>query len=490
MKMNLSKPLITGLVLLLLGFSSCSDYLDINDDPTAIGEDQVTMAALLPTTIEATAQANYQYAFSVNQIVQHIAGVTGGGTSAHQEFRANSAWTFAYLTAMTNLNTILQRATELQSPHYAGVAKVLMAYNLEMATTTWENIPYSQAFTITNLKPAYDTQEEIYATINRLLDEAIVDLNQPTSGFSPGTDDLAFNGDRTKWRRTAQALKARIALHFSLKRGVTAADNALAALTGGGMTSNADDFQLAGNTRNLNPWHSGVALANNTGNFTVRHSAQLVDAMNGVTFGVWDPRLPLIAGRLTANANATTWAGNEPGAGTGGNVDLVANSWHSRNVAPIQFITFAEQKFIQAEAEFLKNNGTPSSRGTTAAGYQAYLDGVRASLDKIGVADTARTRYLASPAVAPGAANLTLGHIQVEKWKALFLNPECWNDLRRWEYSNQVYKDLTLPNNHNVELAGRWIQRAQYPDSEFTRNGPNATANVKPLADPMWIFKK
>lgn len=489
MKIHLQKIGLASLAALLLGLSSCSDYLDINTDPTAISDSQVTMAALLPTVIEATAQANYQYAFSINQVAQHINGVTGGGVSSHAEFRISSAWTFAYLTAMSNVNTMLKRAQELNAPHYAGVGKILMAYNLLMATDAWENVPYTQAFTITNLKPGYDTQESIYATVNRLLDEAVADLNQTTSAFSPGTEDLAFNGDRAKWRRTAQALKARTAIHASLKSGATAANNALAALTGA-MTGNADDFQVAGNTKNLNPWHSGVALANTTGNLTIRHSAQLVNAMNGVTYGIWDPRLPLIAGRTTGNANATTWAGNEPGTGTGGNVDLVATSWHSRNVSPIQFITFSEQKFIQAEAEFLKNNGTATSAGTTAAGYQAYLDGIKASLDKIGVADTAKTRYLGSPLVAVGAANLTLGHIMVEKWKALFLNPEVWSDMRRWEYNPQIYKDLELPNNHNTELGGKWIQRAQYPDSEFTRNGPNATANQKPLADAMWIFKK
>jgi Starch-binding associating with outer membrane len=491
MKFNRSKISLAGLALSLLGFSACSDYLDINNDPTAISDSQVTMAALMPTVLEATAQANYQHAFSICQVAQHINGVSGGGVSSQAEFRIASGWSFNYLSAMTNTNALIKRAQELNAPHYAGLGKILMAYNLQMASDAWENIPYSQAFSLSNLKPAYDSQESIYGTINRLLDEAIVDLGQTTSGFSPGTDDLIFRGDRNRWRRTAQALKARIAMHLSLKSGgATAATNALAALTGGGMISNADDCQLVFNTRNLNPWHSGVALANNTGNVSVRHSAQLADAMNGTTFGIWDPRLPLIAGRLTANANARTWLGNEPGTGLGGNIDLVATSWHSRNLSPIQFVTFAEQKFIQAEAEFLKNNGTTTSKGTTAAGYTAYLDGVRASLDKIGVADTARTRYLGSPIVAPGASNLTLGHIMVEKWKAMFLNPEVWADMRRWEYSADVYKDLQLPAGLNPELGGKWTQRAQYPDAEFTRNGPNATKNVKPLAEPMWVFKK
>ena len=492
MRTIIRKIALWGLFALAVGASGCSEYLDINTDPTAVSENQVTLAALLPTTIEATGQANYNYAFSINQIVQHVAGVTGGGTDAHGEFRVSGAWTFSYLTAMSNLSIMIRRAEELKAPHYSGVAKVLMAYNLLMATAAWENVPYSQAFSIANLKPGYDSQESIYNTINQLLDAAVAELNQTVSGFSPGADDLVFSGDRARWRRVAQGLKARAAIHFTAKSGTAAAaNNALAALAnGGGMVSNADDFQLVGNTKNLNPWHSGVALANVTGNLTIRHSAQLVDAMNGTTFGVWDPRLPLIAGRTAANANATTWTGNESGSGTGGNLDLVATSWHARNVSPIQFITYAEQKFIQAEAEFLKNNGTTTSKGTTAAGYTAYLDAIRASMDKIGVADTARTRYLADPRVAPGADNLTLGHIMVEKWKALFLNPEVWNDLRRWSYSNQVYKDFELPRNHNQELAGRWIQRASYPDSEFTRNGSNATANQKPIGEPMWLFKK
>jgi len=83
MRTIIRKIALWGLFALAVGASGCSEYLDINTDPTAVSENQVTLAALLPTTIEATGQANYNYAFSINQIVQHVAGVTGGGTDAH-----------------------------------------------------------------------------------------------------------------------------------------------------------------------------------------------------------------------------------------------------------------------------------------------------------------------------------------------------------------------------------------------------------------------
>lgn len=479
--------------------SSCSDYLDINTDPTRVSEEQVTLAAMLPTVIEATSQTQYNYAFTISQITQNMCSVTGGGADQHVEIRLASAWSSSYLTAMSNATLMIDKANAQNSPHYAGVGKILLAYNLNMATTAWESIPFSEAFSIKNLKPEYDSQEAIYQKINQLLDEAILDLDK-TSIRTMGPDDLIFypavvNATtlatiRPRWKATALALKARVAMQGSAKNAVTAATNALTILSTGSMASNADDLQLIYNLRNFNPWHTGVAIANTTGNLSIRHSQQFVDAMNGTTYGIFDPRLPIVGGRVTANAAATTWIGGENGVG-GGNVDLnPTTSWHSRNISPIQFITFAEQKFIQAEAEFLKNGGTTTSKGTTAAGYQAYLDGIKASCDKVGVSDTGRTRYMTSPLVAVGAPNLTLQLIMAEKVKAMFLNSETWTDYRRWDFSKDVFKDLDLPKNQSVVLGGKWIERSFYPLDEFSRNGAIATKNQKLGNVKMWIFSK
>lgn len=489
MKIQFKNILFGTAISLGLFLSSCSDYLDINTDPTRVNENQVTLPAMLPTIVEATSLAQYNYEFTIGQITQHLCNVTGGGADQHIEIRLSGAWSTSYLTAMTNAQLMIEKANTLSSPHYAALGKILLAYNLNMATTAWENIPYSQAFSIKNLKPEYDSQESIYQVINQLLDEAIVDIDKTSAKSPSAADDIIYGGNRTRWKAAAKALKARVIMQKSAKGATAAANDALTALASAAMTSNADDLQLTYNTRNLNPWHSNVALANVTGNLTVRHSQQFIDALNGTTLGVFDPRLPIVGGRTTANANATTWVGGENGVG-GGNVDLTANSWHSRNTSPILFITFAEQKFIQAEAEFLKNGGTTTSKGTTAVGYQAYLDGIKANMDKLGVADTARTRYMSDPKVAVGAANLTLQLIMAEKFKALFLNPETWNDYRRWDYSADVFKDLALPKNHNSALAGKWIERSLYPLEEFSRNADVANKNQKISNVRMWIFSK
>ncbi len=490
MKISIKNIFPIGILCLGLWGSSCGDYLDVNVDPTRINETQVTLAALLPTVIEGTSQAQFNCVRnSTGMITQHITSVTGTGEDQHIEVRSGNAWTSLYLTAMSNINILIEKANAQSSPHYAGAAKILLAYNLNMATTTWENIPFSQAFSIQNLKPDFDNQEAIYTKTHQLLDEAILDLDK-TSVKKMGADDMLYAGNLVRWKAAAKALKARIALQASAKNGVTAANNALTALSAAAMTSNADDLQLIYNTKNLNPWHSGVALANVTGNLTVRHSQQFVDALNGTTYGVFDPRMPIVGGRTTANAAATTWIGVENGSGNAGNVDFSATSWHSRNTSPIQFITFSEQKFIQAEAEFLKNGGTTTSVGTTAAGYQAYLDGINANMMKLGVADTGRTRYMADPKVAVGAANLTLQLIMAEKFKSLFLNAETWNDYRRWDYSKDVFKDLDLPRNQSVALGGKWIERALYPLEELSRNGDVVAKHQKAANAKMWIFTK
>ncbi len=476
---------------LCFGFfmSSCTDYLEVNTDPTRVNESQVTLAAMLPTVIEATSQTQYNLSFTVSQVTQYLCSVTGGGADQHIEIRLGGAWSTAYLTAMSNANLMIAKADAQSSPHYAAAGKILLAYNLDMGTTAWENIPFSQAFSVKNLTPDYDSQESIFQKINQLLDDAVLDLDK-TSIRKMGTDDLIYGGNLVRWKAAAKALKARVALQFSAKGASAAATNALTALSAAAMTSNADDFQLTYNLRNLNPWNTGVAIANTTGNLSVRHSQQLVDAMNGTTFGVFDPRMPIVGGRVAANAAATTWIGGENGVG-GGNVDLnPTTSWHSKNISPIQFVTFSEQKFMQAEAEFLKNGGTTTSKGTTAAGYQAYLDGIKNNMTKLGVADTATTRYMADPKVGVGAANLTLQNIMTEKFKALFLNTETWNDYRRWDYSKDVFKDLDLPRNQSAALGGKWIERSLYPLDEFSRNGSVVAKNAKDANVKMWIFSK
>ena len=52
----------------------------------------------------------------------------------------------------------------------------------------------------------------------------------------------------------------------------------------------------------------------------------------------------------------------------------------------------------------------------------AYLEGIKANMQKLNLADSSITHYTTLPAVAVGSANLTLALIMKEKYIGCFLN--------------------------------------------------------------------
>lgn len=479
--MNKIRKIYLLLIFVLVTIvSGCDNFLDVNVDPTL--KPDATVQELLPTAQFYTSEASYQQAFFACQYAQQISSNLGtNGTDTYAESENATGWSNLYLYVIPQLNAIIRKGQTDDIPGYVGIAKTLLAYNLGLATVNWENVPFSNADQEPkNFQPAYDAQQEIYTTIQRLLDEGIVELAK-NSGTKPGTDDLIYSGDLAKWTRLAYSLKARYLMHLSNKNPKQAAENALAALQMG-MMSNADDFQMPYNTKNLSPWYSRVALANSTGNLSVTYGSTFVDLMNGKVQTITDPRLTKV---VTLKTGQTTYNGVFPGSNLGSTVDFTIRSWHSSVTSPILMMTYSEVKAIEAEARFLANDGTLSSKGATDAAYTAYLNIARSNLTKLGVAEADISTYLAATSVNVGAKELTLLNILREKYKAMFLIGDIWTDLRKYDYW-----DFPLPQNINPDLQGRRIQRMRYPSSELTRNTANAEANQKTPATPMWFVSK
>jgi hypothetical protein len=459
------------ILISVFGLLSCDDYLDINDDPNAVTD--ASLSALLAPTMEATARNYYNTAFTTSQISQQTGSVFAAGADIHEEFRLGGIWSGVYLSALTNLGIIVEKAEAEGSPHYAGVAKVLQATNLGLATDQWGDIPWTEAFVEGNLNPKYDSQETIYAEIQRLLDEAIEDLSSTESRISPDDEDIIYNGDLSKWLKTAYSLKARYYIHLTKRTGAAAAQNALDAVANG-FESNADDFELFYNGIIRNPWHLRPALANNTGNASIEIAQQLVNAMNGTNYPTFDPRLPIIAN----NGGVATYTGLINGEGTGGNSGFSEDTWYSTETAPVLLMTYAELKLIEAEASLIVGESTEA--------YEAYITGIEAHMNKLGVIDTVRQKYINDPSVSVGADSLAIEQIMKEKYVALFINPEAWNDLRRYDYDPTIFRNFDLPENHNPILNDQFIRRASYPDDEFSRNAVEVSKVEKDLDVPVW----
>jgi hypothetical protein len=438
--------------------SGCDKYLDVNEDPNLVYNPP--LSSLLVSTTLQTGLNVQRMGNITSYYVQHLASPNASSDrDTYKEEDLSTTWTNHY-NVMTDLRVMIRMAQERQATEHLGVGKVLMAMNLNMLINMFGDVPYSQAFGGKDeVTPAFDNQQALHDTTLKLLDEAIAEFNKPAPALRlDATSDQFHKGSVAAWKKTAYALKARFLNQLS-KTNKYNATEILAALANA-YTSNADNAALTAFQGN-SPWNQ-VAINNANLLLDGWLSEQFVDALDGTSFGVVDPRLTLI----TDSTRFADFRGTPNGkgrSGTGTNKEesvLTTTDFYSKPGAPLWLVTYPEMKFIEAEAALRSNDRTRA--------YAAYLAGIRAQMDLMGVAADARDAYVSNPTVSVGAASLMQAHIFKEKYVVMFLHPEAWVDARRFNYQ---YKDFTLPVNAALT---EFIRRSAYPVVETSRNGENA----------------
>ncbi|MFN3530729.1 MAG: SusD/RagB family nutrient-binding outer membrane lipoprotein [Bacteroidia bacterium] len=378
-------------------------------------------------------------------------------------------WERLYTRAMNGAFQLSAKASSENAPHYAGIGRVLLAVGLGTATSIWGDVPYSQAFRPSEFTdPVFDPQEQVYAAIQDLLDQAITDFDQASGARAPAADDLFFGGDISRWRKTAHALKARYYLH-TIKRNPNAYTLAAQALQQG-LSSNADNGEIryiAGNPDQVAPLFLERTSTRDTEVDT--SFANLLTALN-------DPRRDFFT-KITGSIFFGIRANYGP--------------FVSMPDSRFPLMTYEECKFMEAEIAMQQSG--------PAAAAQPLRDGIRASLQRVcsqtvGSADADNDNLVqAVPAAtldayADAQANLS-GLTNEQAWErifrqryiALFLQVEVWNDYRRTE--NYVAAAAGLPN-INTRTGGPIPRRYPYSGNEINFN-VNAPANPG-LFDRFW----
>jgi hypothetical protein len=387
----------------MLATVGCNTFLDA---PKAINDpNQPTVAnrnTLLPgVEAQVMDQQEGGVAMLVCEWMQQCAGTAGRFVEQYNQYNItgssfnlnfNGIYTGGGLIALRDIQA---SATADNDAVYRGVAEVLEAMQIMWAADKWGDIPYGD-FTPGKVDAKYDGQMAIYASLQTLLDKAIVDLGG--AGLGPSKFDVFYGGNKTKWIALAHTLKARIYLHTEEKLGTGQYTQALAqANLGINDATGAGD--LVGvhstNTSERNLWFQ--FQLSSFGNDLVA-GARLVDLMKADN----DPRLAEYFGKNTKGG----YGGQYPKA-SDNNPDLISpivGSGRTNNpLFPQPLVTWEENQLIKAEASFVLS-------GTVAA--QPYLDAVRAKYGKpVKVA--------------------TLQSIMEEKYINLFQNVESWNDYKR-----------------------------------------------------------
>lgn len=443
--------------------SGCKKFIDVNKDPNNPTDVQeALLLAPLEVNVSHIVSAGTAPVY-INHWMQNIAlnqPVPNTGTYMMVNGEADGDWSNLFTTCLNNLRILNTKAEAGERSNYAAIAKVLTAYCLGTATSLWGDIPYSEAFKgADNFLPVYDKQEDVYNTIQQLLDQAITDIAAGSPTY-PGGDDYYYGGDMDKWKKLAYTLKARYYMHLTDAPGRTPAAQAALALTAlqNGMTSNEDDMKLeyTGAPGQENPWYVLFLPVS-----TVVLSSAAVDTLVDRN----DPRLP----KLVAPALQT---GNYFGRSIG-QVNLGSLEEYSVGGPSVANASSPNYMVSYNEALFLKAEATLYVSGAAAA-EPIYQEAIRSNMEKLGVATGAAQTYLGSRGTLND--NTALRLIMEEKKIANFLNLENFTDWRR-----TGFPVLTKVPNAQSEIPRRYL----YPQIEISTNAqPQQTAK---LTDKLWF---
>ncbi|WDF67933.1 SusD/RagB family nutrient-binding outer membrane lipoprotein [Sphingobacterium oryzagri] len=445
MKINKTTYIAAILAVLTVSFLGCSKdvFTEINTDPnrpSAVSTPYILVSAekQLMNTLRNEemnlrgAQLYAQY-FSQNIYTDQSRYIV---TNSY----ADNYWTGLY-KALNNLEEIIKlnsddatraiaaAGTAGTNVNQIAIARVLKAYAFHSLTDVFGDIPYQsygnndpefQALQQNpdNLTPGYASQEKIYKDLINELQQAADTLQKYASATTFGTADIIYKGKNSNWAKFANSLRLRLATRILAKEPALARQHIDDALNKGVFASNADNaaFKYTTTSPNEAPLYRATVIANRR-DFAVSHV--LIEALQGRRgpFTAQDPRLARYAKPNVRGAYFGQPYGLPLEAGNIFPTDSISLPGDLINAAD-----YAEVLQEYAEVQFLISEYKSWDQ-------EAYVNGVRASLEKWGVSAADVSTYLANLPAANQERVLS------QKYLALYnQGVEAWSEIRRTGY--------------------------------------------------------
>lgn len=513
-------------------------YADINIDFRVSKEDSANLKTVLadaPATFRNFLYEAYYNDYQITTNLSHdiYAGYVANNQPKHAgktpdysygDGWSGMRWKHFYEERSTEYRNLLRAFKFNEHPErYKNMFYITRIYYVFTAlanTDTYGDMPfreYVRARVPETNNVAYDTQQEVYDAMFRMLEQA-VDSIQPddASQYKIDKDDICYFGDTHKWLRFANTLRLRLAMRISNVAPERAKVEAEAALNNqyGLMTSNADNMQTV-------PKFAPVAMGGTDDGGNENPLAMCSVAYNGESVMSWDleqlyRNLSEGGGIYKIKTGRNSWiektidprclvswyrakmtstsipAGEENtredflGCKRGAQVPLIdmgvlhysitrtipkekqLDSKHWFNYGrPTVWLGYAESLFLKAEAALRGYSGADLTMD--AEGY--FRAGVKASLDYYEIEPAEASSYIDGLKVLSDGTFISadkekqLEAIITQKWLAVFPNGnEGWADFRRTDYPALTNQ---LTNNSGGDVPqGKNIKRLLYPTSE------------------------
>ncbi len=437
----------------------------------------------------------------------------------YRETSAQSIYQNSYLVA-TEFKSIIDLNIDPETaPLVAAVGnnanqiaacRIMLSYIFSDLTNFFGDVPYYsygtedpdfQALQVDDIKsPTFATQQKIYADILKELRASADMLVVGEPVFTAG--DNIFNGDALKWKKFANSLILRVANRIRSVDAGTANSAISAAIASGVFTSNDDNAAQQYETADVNASPLWVAFISRT-DFAV--AAPFINLLKGQTGGFGtDPRLfemaaPKAVSIVNVKANTYDVSDNLD------DYEGIPYAFRATNLLPRTTYSYPSSKVLRpdykvvlmeyAEVEFIRseiNNWDQTF----------YESGVRASLDKWGVATADADTFVA------GLPAATAKNVMTQKYVALYMQAhESWAEYRRTGFPDTDVlllpgETYTLPADqaaasdipsYTFEAAPGSTDlpfRIRYPQTLQTLNGTNLADAVSRLPNGDTILSK
>ncbi len=508
-------------------FQSCSDWLDINNDPNNPTTGQLSQ--LLPS---AQTQMAFSFSRTVNENTMIFSNMiyslsqsqyTQNPTTYNNDFKG------LFHNALPDIEVIIEDGTADKNLGYVGVAQIMKALIYAYSVDLWGDLPFTEAQQgADNLTPMPDDDAFIYDQLLILLDEAITNLEADAPAIE---NDLFYNGNKSLWIKAANSIKLRLLLNLRLidEGRARIGIQALAADPSQLISSNAESFVFpygsSSNPENRHPLFQREYTAVNKNfymsqyfmfklldkrdprlnyyiyrqdnggslDFQTTPCSQRSDCPIGY-LGLIDPAWSGYIGRDHGdpsglpgdNAIRSTFGvypiGGEYDAGAAQPISAArigANA--GAGIAPI--LTYSQVNFMLAEAALLLGtDGSPDE--LLAAGINASFDQVEAFAQSIvssypAIADSIRNDYVDRMVGRFNGASAEVSKLNVlieEKYFSQFCNGiDVFTDLRRTGMPNDLPASMAP--------AAPFPVRLPYSQQEL-----NSNPNIQAIAQDMPVF--